>query len=716
LAQRDRTTVVTAFLLLASALSAPAQIPLGSEFRVDRSGSVQAPFPGAFFNPRSAAIAKDGTFILTWVRDTGAWPGSWDIMGRIVDANGQPRPPELLINTYTTNVQENDAVAMDDAGNFVVVWTSNTGALPEVRGRAGYGGTEFLVGTSPKWHPAVAAAPDGKFVVIWAADDGDGGGIFAQRFEADGAPIGGEFQVNTYTTGRQMTPSVDVDAAGNFVVAWASQPQVPSGNFSVVGQRFTAAGVRQGAEFAVSAAATDDQYSPIPRVSRAASGPFVVVWEERVGNREIAARRFDAAGAPVGAEFRANTFTTGIQHQPDVDMDLDGDFVIAWTGQGQDGSGDGVFARRFSATGGAGAEFRVNTYTTNRQWTPRIAVDRAGNFVVGWHSYKNGESTLQAQRYAGGLSAAALTVDGSAGPTSDGNGVFEAGETVTVAPAWLNANSAAQTFTGTASSFTGPGAPGNPTYTISDGAASYGTVASGATASCTAATDCYALGVTVPSTRPVQHWDASFREEISPSNLGAAKNWTLHVGESFADVPRASGFYRFVETLLHRGITGGCNAAEYCPSSSTTRQQMAVFVLVAKEGAGYTAPACTTPMFNDVPASSPFCPWIEELARRGVVGGCGGGNYCPSAPVNRQQMAVFVLLTKEPGVTPPACGTPRFNDVPASSPFCRWIEELARRGVVTGCGGGNYCPTAAVTREQMAVFITVTFGLMLYGP
>jgi hypothetical protein len=57
-----------------------------------------------------------------------------------------------------------------------------------------------------------------------------------------------------------------------------------------------------------------------------------------------------------------------------------------------------------------------------------------------------------------------------------------------------------------------------------------------------------------------------------------------------------------------------------------------------------------------------------------------------------------------------------FNDVPASSPFCPWIEELARRGVVSGCGGGNYCPAAPVTREQMAVFISATFGLQLYGP
>ena len=78
-------------------------------------------------------------------------------------------------------------------------------------------------------------------------------------------------------------------------------------------------------------------------------------------------------------------------------------------------------------------------------------------------------------------------------------------------------------------------------------------------------------------------------------------------------------------------------------------------------------------------------------------------------------MAIFVLRTLDPALNPPACTTPMFADVPASSPFCRWIEELARRGVVTGCGGGNYCPTANVTREQMGVFLAVTFGLKLYG-
>jgi hypothetical protein len=143
---------------------------------------------------------------------------------------------------------------------------------------------------------------------------------------------------------------------------------------------------------------------------------------------------------------------------------------------------------------------------------------------------------------------------------------------------------------------------------------------------------------------------------------------------------------------------------------------MAVFALVAKEGAGYAPPACgAAPMFGDVPTSSPFCPWIEELARRGVVSGCGGGSYCPAGPVTREQMAVFVLRTLDAALTPPACITPIYNDVPASSGFCRWIEELTRRAVVSGCGGGSYCPSSVVTREQMGVFMSATFGLTLYG-
>jgi len=315
---------------------------------------------------------------------------------------------------------------------------------------------------------------------------------------------------------------------------------------------------------------------------------------------------------------------------------------------------------------------------------------------------------------AGGVAVSALTrflrptalvVD------SIGNSVLEAGETVGVVPTWRNDTGIPQAITGAFSAFTGPGDP-NPTYAIVDGAADYGTVAAGASASCS--TNCYVLALGTPSSRPVQHWDATVLETLSS---GETKSWKLHVGESFTDVPRSSGFYRFIETLLHRGVTGGCGTNIYCPSTATTREQMAAFVLLAKEGMGYSPAACAPPnIFGDVPESSPFCRFIEELSNRGVVSGCGGGNYCPTSPVTREQMAVFVLRTLDPALNPPVCGTPVFGDVPASSPFCKWIEELARRGVVSGCGGGNYCPTNPVTREQMGVFLGATFSLTLYGP
>ncbi len=717
MADRGRSTLLAAFVVLAAPASAPAQIPLGAEFRVDSVTVPRPPFGPAATTARDLAMLPDGSFVVSWIANSPAGGSSQDVVARRFDAAGVAQGPEFLVNTYTTGTQYNQVVAADDAGNFVVVWNSlfQDGSLDGIFGQrfdaAGTRrGAEFRVNSATagsQWIPSIAMAPGGNSVVAWIST----GGIFGQRYDAAGAPAGNEFLVSGTTTDPKNSPSVDADGAGNFVVVWSALDPVGD-RTGTYGQRFSATGSPQGGEFAVNSDTLD--YERRARVGRARNGSFVVVWDTLSAG--VFARRFDAAGAPIGSDFRVQEFTTttGGGIRPDVDADTDGDFTVTW--RSQDGSGSGVFARRFESTGVGGGEFRVNTSTAGNQTYPSVTSDPAGNFIIAWYSNHEGSSGVYAQRYAGGLSPAALAVDGSAGPTSDGNRVFEAGETVAVAPAWLNANFGAEMFTSTVLSFTGPGTPGDPTYTIADGSASYGTVASNATGSCTASSDCYALGITVPSARPAQHWDATSREVIAPANLGASKNWTLHVGDSFGDVPRASGFYRFVETLLHYSVTGGCNGTQYCPSVSATREQMAVFVLVAKEGAGYVPPACTTPVFNDVPASSPFCRWIEELGRRGVVSGCGGGNYCPSASVSREQMAVFVLATKEPGATPPACGTPVFDDVPASSPFCRWIEELARRGVVTGCGGGNYCPTAAVTREQMAVFLSGTFGLTLYGP
>jgi hypothetical protein len=138
---------------------------------------------------------------------------------------------------------------------------------------------------------------------------------------------------------------------------------------------------------------------------------------------------------------------------------------------------------------------------------------------------------------------------------------------------------------------------------------------------------------------------------------------------------------------------------------------MAVFLLKAMYGAAYVPADATGTVFNDVPADNIFAKWIEQLAAEGITGGCGGGNYCPNTPVSREQMAVFLLVAEHgTGYTPPAA-TGVFNDIPADYPFAPWIEALAAEGITGGCGGGNFCPKTAVNRGQMAVFLVAAFDL-----
>jgi streptogramin lyase len=269
----------------------------------------------------------------------------------------------------------------------------------------------------------------------------------------------------------------------------------------------------------------------------------------------------------------------------------------------------------------------------------------------------------------GPLTPRPMAVDAHAqtGSSSNLNGVLEPGETVQVAPTWLNTLATSQTFNGIASNLAGP--PG-PTYTINTNGADYGTVAAGATSDCDFAVwNCYLM--TVSGARPLQHWDATFTETLGPALTPAqsgiivlpTKIWTLHVGESFPDVPMSNQFYEFIENLFHNGVTGGCPGGNYCPSNPVTRAQMAVFLMKSKLGATEVPPPATGMVFADVPASNPFAPWIEQLAGFSITGGCGSGNYCPNNPVTRAQMAVFLLKAEHGSAyTPPAC-TGIFTDV-----------------------------------------------------
>jgi hypothetical protein len=180
----------------------------------------------------------------------------------------------------------------------------------------------------------------------------------------------------------------------------------------------------------------------------------------------------------------------------------------------------------------------------------------------------------------------------------------------------------------------------------------------------------------------------------------------------FFDVPQANPFHDAIHTISTLGITAGCGGGNFCPDSPVKRSQMAVFLLKAEHGIAYAPPPATGTVFSDVPASAFAAAWIERLQAEGVTSGCGGGNYCPNASVRRDQMSVFLLKSSlGAAYVPPAATGVVFGDVPATAFAAAWIEDLHARGISSGCGSGNYCPSNVVSRAQMAAFLVTAFAL-----
>jgi hypothetical protein len=336
------------------------------------------------------------------------------------------------------------------------------------------------------------------------------------------------------------------------------------------------------------------------------------------------------------------------------------------------------------------------------------------------------------------IAPVSLTVDPVVNDNSNGNGVLEMNENAILDPAWSNNGATNFTLTGTASNFTGPG---TGVFGIPDPSADYGLIPALSFKDCLSGTpNCYVISINgVRADQPI-HFDATIDEAVVPAGDGLAlatvfKTWTIHVGGSFADVDpnvAVDPYYPKIETILHNGITGGCAAgppALFCPSNNVLRQEMAPFLLKASNGGSYVPPDCVG-LFQDVPCPPtpefPFSNFIENLATAGITGGCQVGPpalFCPGDPVTRAQMAPFLLKTRfGGGYTPPDC-TGHFTDVPCPAtpefPYSNFIEDLSNRGITAGCQVGPpalYCPDQAVTREQMAAFLTLNFSLVLYGP
>ncbi len=280
----------------------PFGTPDGTEFLVNT-------YQGGDNKFADVSLGADGHFVVVWQSD-GYDGSNNDIYGRIYDASGIPQGPEFRVNTYIAGSQEHPHVAMAPDGRFVVVWFSRGqnnvyGQLFEADGTPD--GTEFRVNTYTSGYqesPDVAMDQNGNFVVVWQSYPGQDGsyyGIYGRRFDATGIPLGGEFQVNTTTDDWQEGPKVAMAPDGRFVVVWRSKNQDGSG-YGVYGQRYDTSGNRVGGEFQVNVYTTGDQ--DLARVAMTPDGRFVAVWRS-VGQDGsgygIFAQRFTPDGTPLGS-------------------------------------------------------------------------------------------------------------------------------------------------------------------------------------------------------------------------------------------------------------------------------------------------------------------------------------------------------------------------------------------------------------------------------
>lgn len=359
-----------------------------------------------------AATLLDGGYVITW-ENNGADGDSYGIFGQRYDAAGNKVGGDFQVNTYTISGQGRPSVTGLENGGFVIAWQSaeqdgsGDGVYAQVYGMNGVAvGGEFLVNSDTsgfQFDVDLTALPDGGFVATWTSY-----GVYdvlGQRFSASGTPVGEQFQLNTYTLSAQISPSVTSFSNGGFVAVWMSYGQDGS-LYGVYGQKFSANGSKNGVEFAINTTTLSNQSGP--QVTTFDDGSFAVVWSsyiysDTVGNGgDVFGQRFDATGAAVGAEFRLSTETALNQISPSLATLSDGGFVAVWTGNDPSGNSNSIFGQRFNEDGIAiGSEFTVITNTVDSQDNPNVTALENGGFVVAWEGYDSstGSRMIASKRF-----------------------------------------------------------------------------------------------------------------------------------------------------------------------------------------------------------------------------------------------------------------------------------------------------------------------------
>jgi hypothetical protein len=246
--------------------------------------------------------------------------------------------------------------------------------------------------------PGVARDSAGNFIVVWE-DDRDGNvDIRGQMYLPDGTPAVNGFKVNDDNTlERQVNPEVACDSDGNFVVVWEDNRNSTDFVYQhdVYAQRFDNKGNHLGGNFCPvdpPSAMVADQWKA--RVGMGNDGAFVIAWmDQRNGENEIYAQRYDASGVPQDTNFRAND-GSGNASIPAVAVAPSGKFVITWY-DARKGDYD-IWAQFYEATGETTLAYNIiiNFPLLNAgRYYPDVCYDGRNFPTFTWQDYRNSDTT-----------------------------------------------------------------------------------------------------------------------------------------------------------------------------------------------------------------------------------------------------------------------------------------------------------------------------------
>lgn len=342
---------------------------------------------------------------------------------------------EFQVSDFVTSAVEMPSTGTFSNGNFVITWSSfnpinnSWGVYAQRYDTDGARlGSELLVNlysaSDVYYDINVGVFKNDGFVITWTCASVNGSWyVYARRYNASGDPLGDPFQVNMYEESAR-SPSVATFSNGGFVISWQST----QGNNTVYAQRYSPSGDALGRAFLVSANTTGDQM--VSSVGTFSNGDFVVAWQSQQQNTPdyygVYAQRYNASGDMLGPEFLVSTNTTGSRYgsgpTPKVGTFSDGSFVIVWSSYPSSTNNCSVYAQRYKASGSLlDSHFQVNLYTEQEaQCNASIGTFSDGRFVIAWQGRESGDTfyNIYAKYYS---ASATLLDDGHANEDQSGD-------------------------------------------------------------------------------------------------------------------------------------------------------------------------------------------------------------------------------------------------------------------------------------------------------